>query len=86
VTSPLRILVADDHEIVRLGICSLLQNHAGWKVCGQAEDGRQALTLVEQLQPDIVVIDLGMPNLNGLEATRRIIRRHPGQKVLIVSV
>ena len=61
----LRILVADDHEIVRRGICELLKAHTGWQICGQAADGRAAVEQVNQLRPDIVILDIGMPNLNA---------------------
>src|SRR6266850_277710 len=67
----LRMLVADDHEIVRRGLVSLLKSHAGWEICGEALDGRQAVDQVKQLRPDIVILDIGMPNLNGLEAARK---------------
>jgi len=66
----LRILVTDDHEVVRRGICSLLQSHQGWEICGEAFDGRQAVAMTAQLKPDIVILDIGMPNLNGLDAAR----------------
>jgi DNA-binding NarL/FixJ family response regulator len=70
---PLRILVADDHEIVRRGLVSLLKSHAGWEVCGEAQDGRQAVDKTKGLRPDVVILDTGMPNLNGLEAARQIV-------------
>jgi DNA-binding NarL/FixJ family response regulator len=70
---PLRILVADDHEIVRRGLVSLLKSHAGWEVCGEAQDGPQAVDKTKGLRPDVVILDTGMPNLNGLEAARQIV-------------
>ena len=84
--SPLRILVADDHEVVRRGLCALLKSHAGWEVCAEASDGREAVEKVKQLKPDVVILDLGMPNLNGLAATRQILRHHEHQKVIILTV
>jgi DNA-binding NarL/FixJ family response regulator len=60
--------VADDHEIVRRGLVSLLKSHAGWDVCGEAPDGREAVDKAKALRPDIIILDIGMPNLNGLEA------------------
>ena len=57
----LRILVADDHEIVRRGLCAILGSHAGWEVCGEAADGREAVERTKQLRPDVVVLDIGMP-------------------------
>jgi DNA-binding NarL/FixJ family response regulator len=81
-----RILVADDHEIVRQGICSILQRCAGWQVCGEVADGRLAVAKCRDLQPDLAILDIGMPNLNGLEATRQITNSSPHVKVLILSV
>jgi len=82
----LRILVADDHEIVRRGICELLSTHSGWQVCGEAADGRAAVEQVKQLKPDIVILDIGMPNLNGLDAARQILHYNPPQRVLILTI
>jgi DNA-binding NarL/FixJ family response regulator len=84
--SPLRILVADDHEVVRRGLCALLASHAGWEVCGEASDGREAVEKTKQLKPDVVILDIGMPNLNGLAATRQILRNDSHQKVIILTV
>jgi DNA-binding NarL/FixJ family response regulator len=81
-----RILVADDHEIVRQGICSILQRRAGWQVCGEVADGRLAVAKCRDLQPDLAILDIGMPHLNGLEATRQITNSSPLVKVLIFSV
>ena len=84
--NPLRILVADDHEIVRRGLVSLLKSQAGWVVCGEAADGRQAVSKAKELRPDIVILDIGMPNLNGLEAARQLHRDNPESKVLILTI
>ena len=84
--SPLRILVADDHEVVRRGLCALLASHPGWEVCGEASDGREAVEKVKQIRPDVVILDIGMPNLNGLAATRQILRNDAHQKVIILTV
>src|SRR5580765_2724719 len=81
-----RILVADDHEIVRRGLCSLLQARPDWQICGEAADGRMAVELAAQLKPDVVVLDVGMPGLNGLEATRQILKGNPRIKVLILTL
>src|SRR5262249_17956490 len=80
VMANVRILVADDHEVVRKGLCNLLQAH-GWEVCGEAGDGRQAVEMAKQLRPDIVILDIGMPNLNGLDATRQILHYNSNQNV-----
>jgi DNA-binding NarL/FixJ family response regulator len=81
-----RIMVADDHEIVRHGLRALLQAQATWTICGEAEDGREAVAKAIELKPDLVVLDIGMPNLNGLEATRQIRAALPATKVLILSL
>jgi DNA-binding NarL/FixJ family response regulator len=81
----LRILVADDHEVVRCGICALLRSHPGWEICGEASDGREAVEKVAQLTPDIVILDIRMPMLNGLEAARQMLHHNPYQKIAILS-
>jgi DNA-binding NarL/FixJ family response regulator len=83
---PVRILVADDHEVVRRGLCALLRNQPDWEVCGEAVDGREAVEKALQLRPEIVILDVGMPNLNGLEATRRILKANPRINVLILTL
>jgi DNA-binding NarL/FixJ family response regulator len=82
----LRILVADDHEIVRRGLCSLLQKHEGWEICGEASDGRDAVEKAKQLKPDVVILDVGMPNLNGLDATRQLMQHDPNFKVIVLTI
>jgi DNA-binding NarL/FixJ family response regulator len=84
--SPLHILVADDHEVVRRGLCALLKSHQGWDVCAEASDGREAVEKAKQFKPDIVILDIGMPNLNGLAATRQILKDDERQKVIILTV
>ena len=82
----LRILVADDHEIVRQGLRCLLESRPGWEVCGEAGDGWEAVRKAGELHPDVVALDVGMPNLNGLDAAREILRHDPGQKILFLTV
>jgi DNA-binding NarL/FixJ family response regulator len=84
--SHLRILVADDHEIVRRGLVSLIKTHPDWEVCAEAENGRQAVEKAHQVKPDIAILDIGMPLLNGLEATRQIVRDRPATRVLILTI
>ena len=81
----IRILIADDHEIMREGLCALLCKQSNIKVVGQAADGREAMEMVTDLSPDIVIMDINMPNLNGIEATSRITTRHPDTKVMVLS-
>ncbi len=82
----IRILLADDHEVVRRGLRALLEVQPGWEVCGEAADGRSAVELAHALTPDIVVMDISMPELNGFEATRQILERTRGTEVLVLSM
>src|SRR5215472_609671 len=82
----IKLLLVDDHEIVREGLRSLLKAHRDWEIVGEAADGRQAVALVKDLKPDIVILDISMPLLNGLEATRQILKMRPQTKVLILTM
>jgi len=82
----LRILIADDHELARRGIRALLENHPGWEVCAEAKDGRDAVEQAAATKPNIVLLDIGMPNLNGLEAARQILATNPGVAILILTM
>ena len=81
-----RILIAEDHALVRQGFRSLLSGVADFEVVGEAADGREALRLIRELTPDIVLMDISMPQLNGLDATARALRERPELKVLVVSM
>jgi len=81
-----RILIADDHEVVRKGLVALLQQQLDWQVCGEAGDGRDAVEKAQQLRPDVVILDIGMPSLNGLEATRQILKTNPHARILILTL
>jgi len=81
-----RILLADDHDAVRRGVQTMLESHPGWQVVAEAADGRTAVKLALQTKPDIAVIDLELPDLNGLEATRQIKRDMPEVEVLIYTM
>jgi DNA-binding NarL/FixJ family response regulator len=82
---PLRILVADDHDVMRIGIRELLGTREGWEVCAEARDGREAVAKTEELKPDIVILDVNMPELNGIEAARKIRKKFASTEVLIIS-
>ncbi|MGA2602942.1 MAG: response regulator transcription factor [Verrucomicrobiia bacterium] len=82
----MQILIADDHELVRKGLRAVLENQPGWKVCGEAVNGRQAVELARQLGPDVIVLDVTMPELNGLEAARQIRKAIPKAEVLILTM
>jgi len=84
--SSFRILIADDHEVARKGIRSLLEDHAGWEICGEAKDGREAVEYAGKLKPDVLLLDIGMPNLNGLDAARQILATNPEARILILTV
>ena len=82
----IRILLADDHTMVRQGLRKLLEERPDWEVIAEAGDGREAVRLVEQYKPDVAIIDVAMPLLNGVEATRQITKRAPGTRVLVLSM
>ena len=82
----IKVLVADDHTILRQGIKSLLANEEEIEVIGEAKDGREALTIIEETLPDVILMDIAMPGLNGLEATRRIKKKFPRMKVLVLTM
>ncbi len=82
----LSILIADDHELVRKGLRSVLESRPGWTVCGEARHGREAVEKARECRPDIVIMDLTMPELNGLEATRQIRASLPDTEVLILTM
>ena len=81
----LRILLADDHKVVRQGTRALLSTVPEWKIVGEADNGRDAVSLTSELKPDIVILDIGMPELNGLDATRQIKKKLPETEVLIFT-
>jgi DNA-binding NarL/FixJ family response regulator len=82
----MRVLVADDHEVVRRGLCSLIEGQPGWKVAAEAVNGREAVEKTKELKPDLTVMDISMPSMNGLEATRQIMKDCPEAKVLVLTV
>jgi two-component system, NarL family, response regulator NreC len=82
----LRTVLADDHTLVRHGLRKVLQDQSEWEVVGEANDGREAVRLVQELKPDVAILDIAMPRLNGIEATRQIARRFPDVHVLVLSM
>jgi DNA-binding NarL/FixJ family response regulator len=82
----IRIMLADDHDVVRRGLRELLEEHEGWEVCGEAANGRQAVEMVKKLRPNVAVVDLAMPELNGLEATRHIRKEAPETEILVFTM
>lgn len=83
---PIRILLADDHKIMRAGLRSLLEKHQNIEVVGEAENGRRAIQMTLEVKPDVVIMDVSMPELNGIEATRQITSSLPGTKVIALSM
>ena len=83
---PLRILVADDHNLLRRGVKSLLEEHLDWKICAEAMTGREAVAKARELKPDIAILDFSMPDLNGLEAAKRIRQASPATEILILTM
>jgi DNA-binding NarL/FixJ family response regulator len=85
-TKPIRLLLADDHTLVRAGIRALLEKLPGFEVAGEASDGREVIDLIKTHQPDVVLLDISMPGLNGLQALARITRDFPQVRVIILSM
>ena len=83
---PVQILLADDHEVVRKGLRALLEAQPGWKVIAEATDGRDAVEKAKDMHPDVAIVDIGMPSLNGLEATRQIVKKAPRTRVLVLTM
>src|ERR1700721_254584 len=79
------IVVSDDHPIFRFGLCKLLKSHEGWEVCGESADGRDTVKKCRQLKPDLLILDICMPELNGLDAARQILKHNPNQVILVLT-
>jgi DNA-binding NarL/FixJ family response regulator len=84
--STLRILIADDHDVIRRGLKTVLETHPGWIVCGEAHTGREAVAKSEELKPDVVILDVNMPEMSGLDAVRKIREILPKTETLMLSL
>lgn len=82
----IRIALADDHTVLRAGLKMLLERHRDFEIVGEAGDGRELLRVVDEASPDVVITDIGMPKLNGAEATSQIVAKHPGTRVIVLSM
>jgi DNA-binding NarL/FixJ family response regulator len=82
----IQILIADDHDVVKQGVCVLLDQHEGWRVCAQASTGREAVAKAREFIPDVAILDVGMPEMNGLEAAREIRTIVPATKILMLTM
>lgn len=82
----IRILIADDHGIVRKGLRLQLEQHSNFEVVGEATEGREAVKMADELTPDVVIMDIAMPNLNGIQATTQVVKRNPQIGVIILSM
>lgn len=83
---PARILIADDHEVVRQGIRAILQARPDWEICGEAVDGREAIRLAQELRPNVIIMDITMPKMSGLEASQEIAKLQPPARILIFTM
>jgi DNA-binding NarL/FixJ family response regulator len=86
IMNKIRVMVVDDHDIVRYGICSVLKSSADIEVVGEASNGLEAVGKFNELQPDVILLDISMPEMNGIETTRNIIKTHPNARVLILTM
>ena len=83
---PVRILIADDHDVVREGVRAILQKRADWEIIGEAANGQDAVTQIETLKPDVVILDITMPKMSGLDVARKVVHNTPHSRVLMFTM
>ena len=83
---PVRILIVDDHDVVREGVRAILKKRVDWEICGEAANGQEAVTQVETLKPDVVILDITMPKMSGLDVARNVVQRAPRSRVLMFTL
>jgi DNA-binding NarL/FixJ family response regulator len=83
---PVRILIADDHDVVREGVRAILRKRPDWEICGEAANGQEAVSQIESLQPDVVILDITMPKMSGLDVARKIVHNIPRSRVLMFTM
>jgi DNA-binding NarL/FixJ family response regulator len=81
-----RVLVVDDHAFIRRGVQTILHRFPEWELCGEADNGNDAIRMAEELKPEVIIMDLSMPGLNGIEATRAIRKTQPGVKIVLLTL
>jgi len=81
-----RVLIVDDHAFIRRGVQTILHAFPEWEFCGEAENGKEAIRLAEELKPEVIIMDVSMPGLNGIEATRAIRKEQPGVKIVLLTL
>jgi DNA-binding NarL/FixJ family response regulator len=83
---PIRILIVDDHDVVREGVRSILQKRADWEICGEASNGQDAVSQIESLKPDVIILDITMPKMSGLDVARKVVPNVPSSRVLMFTM
>ena len=83
---PVRILIADDHDVVREGVRSILKKRSDWEICGEASNGQEAISQIETLKPDVVILDITMPKMSGLDVARKVLRNETQSRVLMFTM
>ncbi len=82
----IRILIADDHDVVREGVRAILKKRPDWEICGEAANGQEAVSQIESLRPDVVILDITMPKMSGLDVARRVVTNNPQSRILVFTM